>query len=100
MHEQAWVAFEVDLPAGQYTVDIQLATSLFTNNINDEMSVSVTLSALENIEKTSSAKLVDAQMRALYARATNRELPPDRLDQMVNLLVEHSMEQDEWKLEG
>ena len=94
MHEQAWVAFEVDLPAGQYTLDIQLATSLFTNNINDEMSVSVTLSALENIEKTSSAQLVDAQMRALYARATNRELPPDRLDQMVNLLVEHSMEQN------
>ena len=49
--EQAWVEFEVDLPAGQYTLDIQLATSLFTNNINDEMSVSVTLSALENIEK-------------------------------------------------
>ena len=38
-YEQAWVAFEVDLPAGQYTLDIQLATSLFTNNINDSMGV-------------------------------------------------------------
>ena len=95
MHEQAWVAFEINLPAGQYTVDVQLATSLFTNNINDEMAVGVSFTALENIQKTKSAKLVDAQMRALYMRATNRELPPDRADKMVNLLVEHSMEQED-----
>ena len=95
MHEQAWVAFEINLPAGQYTVDVQLATSLFTNNINDEMAVGVFFTALENTQKTKSAKLVDAQMRALYMRATNRELPPDRADKMVNLLVEHSMEQED-----
>ena len=93
MHEQAWVAFEVDLPAGDYVVEVQLATSLFKNNFHDAMSVQFSISALENIEDTESARRVTNQLASLYKRATNQSLPADVNKLMVDQLVEHSAAQ-------
>ena len=90
----AWVAFEVDLPAGDYLVEVQLATRLWSNNLNDSMGVEINLSARDNVEQTRSAQLVNAQMLSLYKRATNRALPPDLVDHMVSLLVQHAAEQE------
>ena len=93
MHEQAWVAFEVDLPAGDYSVEVQLATSLFTNNFHDAMSVQLSISALENIEDTESARRVKNQLASLYKRATNQSLPADVNELMIEQLVEHAAAQ-------
>ena len=93
MHEQAWVAFEVDLPAADYEVEVQVATSLFKNNVNNAMSVDFSISALENIEQTQSAKNVKSQMASLYKRATNKTLPADTVAAMVERFVEHAGEQ-------
>tara|TARA_Y100000385_G_C12525214_1_gene397164 strand:- start:36 stop:488 length:453 start_codon:yes stop_codon:yes gene_type:complete len=93
MHEQAWVAFEVDLPAGEYAVELQLATSLFSNNFNEAMSMQMSISALDNVDKTESAKQVRRQMTSLYSRATNKVLPTDVADIMVERLVDHASEQ-------
>ena len=90
----AWVAFEADLPAGDYLVEVQLATRLWSNNLNDSMRVEIQFSARDNVEQTRSAQLVNAQMRDLYKRATNRALSPDLVDHMVSLLVQHSAEQE------
>jgi hypothetical protein len=90
MHEQAWVAFEVELPAADYEVEVQLATSLFKNNVNDAMNIEMSVSALENVEQTQSAKNVRNQMSSLYQKATNKILPADIVDVMVKQLVEHA----------
>ena len=82
----AWVAFDADLPAGNYLVEVQLATRLWSNNLNDSMRVEIQFSARDNVEQTRSAQLVNAQMRDLYKRATNRALSPDLVDHMVCLL--------------
>ena len=56
LHEEAWVALEVDLPAGDYTVEVQLATALWRNNARDAMNVDISVVALENLDKTESAQ--------------------------------------------
>jgi len=69
---------------------VQLATSLFKNNVNDAMNIEMSVSALENVEQTQSAKNVRNQMSSLYQRATNKILPADIVDVMVKQLVEHA----------
>ena len=90
MHEWAWVALEVDLPAGDYTVEVQLATTLWDNNVNDAMNVDLSISALENVEQTELAKNVRNQMESLYKRATNQPLSADIADIMVEQLMEYA----------
>ena len=98
LHEEAWVALEVDLPAGDYTVEVQLATALWLNNANDAMNVDMSIMALENIDKTESAQKVRTQMASLYKRATNKVLPLDVTDIWVDELVVHAAERasEDW----
>ena len=94
MHEQAWVAFEVDLPAGDYDVEVKLATSLYDNNVNESMRAELSLQALDHQDQTVTAKQVKRQMEALYLRATNDVLPTEVAEIMINELVEHAAAQN------
>ena len=89
----AWVAFEADLPPGDYVVEVQLATRLWRNNVNNTMRLALRLSALENVDQTRSSRQFHAQMSSLYKRATHRDLSSDRVSRLVALLVEHAAEQ-------
>ena len=88
------MAFEADLPPGDYVVEVQLATRLWRNNVNNAMRVALRLSALENVDQTRSSRQFHAQMSSLYKRATHRELSSDRVSRLVALLAEHAAEQE------
>ena len=49
MHERAWVEFELDLPAGEYTLLFKLGTCYGENNVNDAMRSQCRFGRLENI---------------------------------------------------
>ena len=97
-----WVAFEVDLPKGDYDVHVQLGTQLWENNVNDSMNASISLRALENIDQTESTLKVKEQVRSLFLKATNRELTSETIDQVMNQYVEHADEQRQlwWQYGG
>jgi hypothetical protein len=59
MHGRAWVEFELDLPAGEYTLVFNLGTWLTENYGRDAMQVAVSLRATENIANTTSAKAIE-----------------------------------------
>ena len=91
-----WLAFEVDLPKGDYEVHVKLGTQLWENNVNDRMNASISLRALENTDQTESMSKVREQVRSLFLKATSRQLTSDVIDQVVNQFVEHSNQQ--WQL--
>ena len=62
MHEQAWVAFEVDLPAGDYDIEVKLPPH--DNNVNESMRAELSLQAVDHQDQTVTAKQVKKQMEA------------------------------------
>jgi hypothetical protein len=83
MHEGAWVEFELDLPAGDYTLRFKLGTMLQANNVNDAMRIAVSLRATQNIASTPSAQAFEEQINALLMRATHREASRSEMDALV-----------------
>ena len=92
MHENAWVALNVDLAAGTYTVEVVLATVLQENNVNDEMTASISLSAVDNVNETATGKAVLDQLKALYLATTNQQLSDARAIELSEKLVAHAKE--------
>ena len=90
MHENAWVSISTSLPAGDYEVEWRLGTTLFENNVNDEMVVQTTITASENIDKTQSMQLLRAELQSLYLNATNRPLTEQATDNVLDLMLEHA----------
>ena len=87
MHEEAWVEFELDLPAGEYTLFLKLGTMLQPNNVNDAMRYTVSLNAIQNSRRTPSAQAVEKQIRALLMAATNREASRAEIDALMASLL-------------
>ena len=81
MHETAWVEFELDLPAGEYTLLLKLGTMLQANNVNDAMQATVSLRATQNIAHTPSAQAFEKQIKALLMRATHHEASRSEIDE-------------------
>jgi len=90
MHENAWVSIGTSLPAGDYEVEWRLGTTLFDNNVNDEMVVQTSITASENIDKTQSMQLIRAELQSLYLNATNRPLTEQATDKVLDLMLEHA----------
>ncbi|HBF63717.1 MAG TPA: hypothetical protein DDW59_09795, partial [Gammaproteobacteria bacterium] len=90
LHENAWISIDASLPAGDYEVEWRLGTTLFDNNVNDAMFVQTAITARENIDKTESMQLLRAEMHALYLNATNRALPEQTADSLLDLLLTHA----------
>jgi hypothetical protein len=90
LHENAWISIDANVPAGDYEVEWRLGTTLFDNNVNDAMLVQTAITARENIHKTESMQLLRAEMHALYLNATNRPLPEQTADSLLELLLTHA----------
>ena len=93
MHEQAWLEFLINLPAGKYEVQAYVGTSLLDNNINDQMTARISLHATENLERTQSGQAMVKQIRELVLDATNRGVGEDEAVGLMNVIVEHAKEQ-------
>ena len=92
MHEGAWVEFELDLPAGDYTLRFKLGTMLQANNVNDTMRIAASLRATQNIASTPSAQAIEKQINALLMRATHREASKSEMDQLVAAVLSSAAE--------
>ena len=86
MHPGAWVEVSVDLPAGDYTLAIELGTALLENNKKDAMTAMVSALALENQHKTESGKDIRQQIAGILRRATSREPAYQEVTAMMTLL--------------
>ena len=96
LHENAWVELLLDLPAGNYEVELTLATALLENNINDAMIVNVNALALENTKETEAAQQVRRQMISLLHNATTREPTDQQVDMLIEMLNAHAEEALTW----
>ena len=90
LHEGSWVDFFVRLPAGEYTVELHFGTSLKSNNLNETIKAYTTFTALTDPLKTTTGIAVKNQMHALYLRATNRELPETRAEDLTHELISYA----------
>jgi len=86
MHSGAWVEVSVDLPAGEYTLAIELGTAMLENNKNDAMTAMVSARALQNQHKTESGKAVRQQIADILRRTTSRQPASQEVTAMMNLL--------------
>ena len=96
LHENAWVEIMLDLPAGNYEVELTLATSLLENNVNDAMLVNVNALALDNAKETEVAQQLRRQMTSLLHSATAREPTEQQVELMIELLNTHAEEALTW----
>ena len=86
MHSGAWVEVAVDLPAGDYTLAIELGTALLENNKKDAMTAMVSALAQENQHKTESGKNIRHQIADIMRRATSRQPAHQEVTAMMTLL--------------
>lgn len=87
MHPGAWVEIEVDVDAGEYTVEVELATSLLRNNVNDAMTAHLIATATKNIGQTASGRAIREQISDIVRDAFHRTPADAEVDSMLNQLV-------------
>ncbi len=86
LHPGAWVEVEVDLPAGDYELDIELASSLKENNINESMTVKVSARATRNLGQTIHGKQIRQQIATILRRATSRTPSAREVSELLSML--------------
>ena len=93
MHEGAWIEFLVDLPPASYEVQFGLGTTLLSNNINDEMTVGLSLTATANTHLTESGQLFIDQVKALVMNTTHRAISDGEASQLMELIAQRGREE-------
>ena len=87
LHSGAWVEVEVDLPAGQYEIEVELATALRENNINTVMTARAAVRATRNLAQTEDGQRVAEQIDAILQRANSRAPTQAEVSALFSLLV-------------
>ena len=88
MHPGAWVELSTTLAPGDYELQVQLGSSLRSNNVNDHMLAQVLATATENIEATASGQLFYEQIKALLESSLQRPTSDEQVTRMLNVLTE------------
>ena len=78
---------EVDLPAGQYEIEVELATALRENNINTVMTARAAVRATRNLAQTEDGQRVAEQIDAILQRANSRAPTQAEVSALFSLLV-------------
>ena len=76
------------LAPGDYELEVQLGSSLRSNNVNDHMLAQVLATATENIEATASGQRFYEQIKALLESSLQRPTSDEQVTQMLNVLTE------------
>jgi hypothetical protein len=90
LHENAWVELLLNLPAGEYEIDLTLATSLTENHVNEAMTVGVTALAIDSGGDTTTSQQIRRQMTQLLHNATTRKPSEAEIDTLVEALTNHA----------
>ena len=96
LHENAWIELLLNLPAGDYEVELTLATSLTENNVNDAIVVGVTALAVDNIDDTASSEQIKQQMTQLLHNATTRKPSDAEVEKLVEALHSYAKLAQGW----
>ena len=96
LHENAWIELLLNLPAGNYEVELTLATSLTENNVNDAIVVGVTALAVDNIDDTASSEQIKQQMTQLLHNATTRKPSDAEVEKLVEALHSYAKLAQGW----
>ena len=90
LHENAWVELLLNLPAGEYEIDLTLATSLTENHVNEAITVGVTALTIDSGGNTTTSQQIRRQMTQLLHNATTREPSDAEIDILVEALTSHA----------
>jgi hypothetical protein len=90
LHENAWVELLLNLPAGEYEIDLTLATSLTENHVNEAMTVGVTALTIDSGGDTTTSQQIRRQMTQLVHNATTRKPSDAEIDILVEALISHA----------
>ena len=90
LHENAWVELLLNLPAGEYEIDLALATSLTKNHVNEAMTVGVTALAIDSGGDATASQQIRRQMTQLLHNATTRKPSEAEIDILVEALTRHA----------
>ena len=83
---ESWLAFEADLPAGDYNLELRLATSLQANNVNKSVGIRAHVTAIENKENARSTHAIRDQIHDMLLRAYNRPPSTETVDYLLTEL--------------
>jgi len=87
---ESWLAFEADLPAGDYNLELRLATSLQANNVNTSVGIRAHVTAIENKENARSTQAIRDQIHDMLLRAYNRPPSTETVDYLLTELEEYA----------
>jgi len=87
---ESWLAFEADLPAGDYNLELRLASSLQANNVNKSVGIRAHVTAIENKENTRSTQAIRDQIHDMLLRAYNRPPSTETVDYLLTELEKYA----------
>lgn len=93
LHEQSWLSFTVDLPAGDYTLEWSLATSLHRNALSDGILARVLAVAIDRPNESEGSQQLKNQIAALLLRATNTPASGEQVNGMLQMISDYAAEQ-------
>ena len=89
---ESWVSFEADLPEGRYDVELHLATSVVSNNVNESIGFRAHITALENQEKAPATQAIKDELHGILLRAYNRPPSEQTVDRLATELDKYATE--------
>ena len=89
---ESWVSFEADLPEDRYDVELHLATSVVSNNVNESIGFRAHITALENQEKAPATQAIKDELHGILLRAYNRPPSEQTVDRLATELDKYATE--------
>ena len=86
MEPGGWTALELELPQGNYELQLQLATRLSENNVNEAVRAHVAMTSLNAETDDGARSAIRQQIATLFRNATNEELSDAQIDEVAAAL--------------
>ena len=86
MEPGGWTALEIELPQGRYELQLQLATRLSENNVNEAVKAHIAMTSLNAETDDGASTAIRQQIAKLFRNATNEELSDEQIDELAAAL--------------
>ena len=82
-----WMSLEVDLPEGNYELEVKFATRLSENNLNEAVRAHLAMTAGAAGSGNEATQAIEQQIAKLYLQATNTQLSNEQLKELTMVLT-------------
>jgi len=82
-----WMALEVELPEGDYEIEVKFATRLSDNNMNEAVRGHIAMTSESAMGRDASTQAIERQIARLYLRATNTRLSDAQVKHLASALI-------------